>query len=179
MDVYNRTSPIWYPTATVQIAYNDINSNVNQVIIVQLSKFKNLPRMLISFLSNANIKKVGRCINQDISHLKTSYKSDEDAFEAQNIVDIGNYCKERGLISRINTSLAEICAVVLGCQLKKGTETHEKAIGIENSLTINYAMLHWILIVVYRFIYQHHKYQHLMNKTLILLNENTELLLLF
>ncbi|KAG2216642.1 hypothetical protein INT45_013232 [Circinella minor] len=98
---YNRTTPAWYPTETVQIAYNDINSNVNQVIIVQLSKFKSLPQMLISFLSNANIKKL--------------------------ILEI--FGKERDLISRINTSLAEICAVVLGCQSKKGTETPEKAIG--------------------------------------------------
>ncbi|KAI7856603.1 hypothetical protein BDC45DRAFT_533566 [Circinella umbellata] len=88
---YNRTTPAWYPTATIQIAYNDINSNVNRVIIIQLSKFKSLLQMLISFLSNANIKKVGRCINQDISHFNASYRSDKDAFEAQNIVDIGNF----------------------------------------------------------------------------------------
>ncbi|KAJ6535246.1 ribonuclease H-like domain-containing protein [Mycena vulgaris] len=109
------TSPthVSQPTAIIQVAYK------GWVDILQIGHFNGkLPAALISFLSNDQIIKAGRAVEQDLRRL--AKESNSGPF--QGALDIAKLAKESRVISDARTSLADLCARILGKTLKKPTD---------------------------------------------------------
>ncbi|KAJ6605573.1 ribonuclease H-like domain-containing protein, partial [Mycena vulgaris] len=101
------------PTAIIQVAYK------GWVDILQIGHFNGkLPAALISFLSNGQIIKAGRAVEQDLKRL--AKESNSGPF--QGALDIAKLAKESRVISDARTSLADLCARILGKTLKKPTD---------------------------------------------------------
>jgi len=142
---FNRYRPSWTPVSIIQIAYNECN-----VMIIKLKHQTVLPQALLTFLSRDDIIKAGKNINGDLSRLQQSYR--DQPLNVKGQVELGTFCRERGLITSGNSSLAVICAHVLQRHLPKETSVRESNWdGNLSRKQIQYAALDaWASLEIYR-----------------------------
>ena len=82
-----------------------------------MRSIKTLPKHFIQLLESDSIKKVGRAINGDLQKIVRDFSS--LAIKPQGGVELGKYCKSRGLVTDGRKALQHLCAVVLGKKLEK------------------------------------------------------------
>ncbi|KAI8637805.1 ribonuclease H-like domain-containing protein [Parasitella parasitica] len=131
------------PVALVQIAYQDL------IYLMRIHTFDHdkLPKQLSELIVNPKILKIGKNVNGDLSRFKyfgINY------FPGQ--LKLGTFCKDKNLIERRGSSLAEICGFVLKVQLPKTNlircgNWEAQALNEEQ---INYAALDaWVSLEIY------------------------------
>jgi hypothetical protein len=98
------------PVALVQIAYQEI------IYLMRIHTFNpdKLPKRLNEVIVNPKILKIGKNVNGDLSRFKYF---GINHFPGQ--LELGTFCKDKDLIERRGSSLADICGFVLKLQLPK------------------------------------------------------------
>lgn len=99
----------------LECAYRCLISNLDR----QIAKFVRegrLPALLIAFLSNPAILKVGRSVTSDLTRISQEM-SEKTTFVGAR--ELGKMAKVRGVVSNARTGLADLCAVTLKCRLPK------------------------------------------------------------
>lgn len=131
------------PIALVQIAYG------NSVYLMRIHSFAsdNLPENLIKILTDTKIAKIGKNVSGDLTRFRYFGLQ-----QCPGQLELGTFCKDKDLIERRNTSLADICGFVLKVQLPKANFVRcgnwEAPILSEEQ--INYAALDaWVSYEIY------------------------------
>ncbi|KAG6875398.1 hypothetical protein C0992_004005 [Termitomyces sp. T32_za158] len=116
----------------VEVSQHDYVMERGQTVVLQVAHEKNifilqigsmlagnqLPTVLKQVLANPRIIKVGHAIVADLKHLQKTCRSEIPFLGG---VDIGKLAKDRLLVPAARTSLANLCAAVLGRCLSKNT----------------------------------------------------------
>ncbi|KAG2192557.1 hypothetical protein INT47_012781 [Mucor saturninus] len=126
------TSRVSNGVDTIQIAYG------NEIFVLHLNQeWSNLPQSLKLFLSNKNILKVGKNVSGDLNRIERTFSG----VKCQAPIELGKFCKNRGLIEHGKFSLSDISAKVLGYQLNKDERLGNWSVPRLSDLQLKYAAL--------------------------------------
>ena len=90
-----------------------------QAYIFQLRKLNKLPDEMKKLFSDEEMKFVGRNIKNDFKRIALRFSLDEKDLGVKNILDLGGYAFERGVVDGKNASLADIVKAGLKERLSK------------------------------------------------------------
>src|ERR1700749_3442599 len=94
--------------ALIQVAYKSF------VYVFDFFRSISLPPALAMFMNSDKVIKVGRHVGADLQKIARDYN-----IEYGGSLELGTFCRERGLIENASLSLADICANTLKLRLLK------------------------------------------------------------
>ncbi|KAJ7099007.1 ribonuclease H-like domain-containing protein [Mycena epipterygia] len=134
-------------TAVIQIAYE------RRVYVLQVASMiaeNSLPQQLKLLLENPNVLKVGKLVTADLRYLEQVCGSKTPFVGG---VDLATFAKDRDQIPTANVGLADLCASILGKQLRKNVSDRISTSWEKENLTdsqINYSALDaWAALSIY------------------------------
>ncbi|KAJ3087703.1 hypothetical protein HDU96_004388, partial [Phlyctochytrium bullatum] len=86
------------------------------VDIFKVTKIKALPQEFLTFLLDDRIKKVGKNVTGDIQRIiadKLGHLTRNERVKPRGVVELGSFCKDRGLISWGHSKLSKLVELVL------------------------------------------------------------------
>ena len=97
-----------------------------QIYLIEMWRLKDypIPRSLLAYLQNPSIRKIGGQVGGDISRIEKMFNVQvvtQQNGESRDCgkTELGQFCRSKGIIPSGRSSLADICAAVLGRRLPK------------------------------------------------------------
>ena len=120
-------------------------SNNDTCFLIRLNKFKKIPPLLISFLKNKEIKKIGLSLRDDFNGLHRLIKITTDSF-----IDLQDYvCR----FSIEELSLRKIYAILFGKRISKSKQKSNWDTPVLSKPQMLYAALDaWSCLRIYQYL---------------------------
>ena len=120
-------------------------SNNDTCFLIRLNKFKKIPPLLISFLKNKEIKKIGLSLRDDFNGLLRLIKISTDSF-----IDLQDYVCRFGIEE---LSLRKIYAILFGKRISKSKQKSNWDTPVLSKSQMNYAALDaWSCLRIYQYL---------------------------